>query len=140
MHWLAVRLLVPLAKFLRPRGVRAVAAESLSLEHQLLICSRSRHRAPNLTHSIAWCSRREAQPAGWFGWQSARARFTHSWRSGQAWTTAKSLRPGSRHQPDLHPEGIRECGVGKAPGKHNINRVHHPVLSMHGIFALSETA
>ena len=46
---LAIHLLVTLAKFLRPGGVRAVAAESLSLKHQLLICNRSRHRAPNLT-------------------------------------------------------------------------------------------
>ena len=34
---------------LRPGGVRAVAAESLLLKHQLLISSRSRQRAPNLT-------------------------------------------------------------------------------------------
>jgi len=46
---LAIHLLVTLAKLLRPGGVRAVAAESLSLKHQLLICSRSRQRAPNLT-------------------------------------------------------------------------------------------
>ena len=46
---LATHLLVTLAKFLRPGGVRAVAAESLALKHQLLICSRSRQRAPNLT-------------------------------------------------------------------------------------------
>jgi hypothetical protein len=46
---LAIHLLVTLAKSLRPGGVRAVAAESLSLKHQLLICNRSRQRAPNLT-------------------------------------------------------------------------------------------
>ena len=46
---LAIHLLVTLAKFLHPGGVRAVAAESLSLKHQLLICNRSRQRAPNLT-------------------------------------------------------------------------------------------
>jgi hypothetical protein len=46
---LAVHLLVTLAKILRPGGVRAVAAESLALKHQLLICNRSRQRAPNLT-------------------------------------------------------------------------------------------
>jgi putative transposase len=34
---------------LRPGGVRAVAAESLLLKHQLVISSRSRKRAPNLT-------------------------------------------------------------------------------------------
>ena len=46
---LAIRLLVTLAKLLRPGGVRAVAAESLLLRHQLLISNRSRQRAPNLT-------------------------------------------------------------------------------------------
>ncbi len=46
---LAIHLLVTLAKFLRPGGARAVAAASLSLKHQLLICNRSRQRAPNLT-------------------------------------------------------------------------------------------
>ena len=46
---LAIHLLVTLVKFLRPGGVRAVAAESLLLKHQLLISNRSRHRAPNLT-------------------------------------------------------------------------------------------
>ena len=37
------------AKLVRPGGVRAVAAESLLLKHQLLISNRSRQRAPNLT-------------------------------------------------------------------------------------------
>lgn len=46
---LAIHLLVTLAKLLRPGDVRAVAAESLVLKHQLLICNRSRQRAPNLT-------------------------------------------------------------------------------------------
>ena len=46
---LAVHFLVTVAKLLRPGGVRAVAAESLLLKHQLLISSRSRKRAPNLT-------------------------------------------------------------------------------------------
>src|ERR1700757_3227237 len=46
---LAVHLLVTCAQLLRPGGVRAVAAESLLLKHQLLISSRSRQRAPNLT-------------------------------------------------------------------------------------------
>ena len=41
---LAIHLLVTLAKLFRPGGVRAVAAESLLLEHQLLISNRSRHR------------------------------------------------------------------------------------------------
>jgi len=49
MVLLAIHLLVTLAKFLGPGGVRAVAAESLALKHQLLICSRSRQRAQNLT-------------------------------------------------------------------------------------------
>jgi transposase InsO family protein len=46
---LAIHLLVTLVKLLRPGGVRAVAAESLSLKYQLLICNRSRQRAPNMT-------------------------------------------------------------------------------------------
>ena len=45
---LAIHLLVTFAKLLHPGGLRAVAAESLSLKHQLLISNRSRHRAPNL--------------------------------------------------------------------------------------------
>jgi putative transposase len=36
------------ARLLRPGGVRAVAAESLLLKHQLLISNRARQRAPNL--------------------------------------------------------------------------------------------
>jgi transposase InsO family protein len=46
---LAVHLLVTFAKLLRRGGVRAVAAESLLLKHQMLISNRCRHRAPNLT-------------------------------------------------------------------------------------------
>jgi len=46
---LVVHLLVTIAKLLRPGGVRAVAAESLLLKHQLLISNRLRQRAPNLT-------------------------------------------------------------------------------------------
>src|ERR1700676_2756239 len=46
---LAIHLLVTVAKLLRPGGVRAVAAESLLLKHQLLISNRARQRAPNLT-------------------------------------------------------------------------------------------
>ena len=46
---LAVHLLVTCAKLLRPGGVRAIAAESLLLKHQLLISNRARQRAPNLT-------------------------------------------------------------------------------------------
>ena len=46
---LTIHLLVTCAKLLRPGGVRAVAAESLLLKHQILISNRSRLRAPNLT-------------------------------------------------------------------------------------------
>src|SRR5947199_10168605 len=46
---LGVHLLVTFAKLLRAGGVRAVAAESLLLKHQLLISNQSRQRAPNLT-------------------------------------------------------------------------------------------
>ena len=45
---LVIHLLVTAAKLFRPGGVRAVAAESLLLKHQLLISNRSRRRAPNL--------------------------------------------------------------------------------------------
>ena len=46
---LTIHLLVTCAKLLRPGGVRAVAAESLLLKHQIVISNRSRQRAPNLT-------------------------------------------------------------------------------------------
>ena len=46
---LAIHLLATLAKLLRPGGIRAVAAESLLLKHQILIGNRARRRAPNLT-------------------------------------------------------------------------------------------
>jgi hypothetical protein len=46
---LAIYLLVTPAKLLRPGGIRAVAAESLLLKHQILIGNRARRRAPNLT-------------------------------------------------------------------------------------------
>ena len=46
---LTIHLLVTCMKLLRPGGVRAVAAESLLLKHQILISNRSRRRAPNLT-------------------------------------------------------------------------------------------
>ncbi len=46
---LAIHLVVTFAKLLRPGGVRAVAAESLSLKHQLMVSNRARRRAPNLT-------------------------------------------------------------------------------------------
>lgn len=46
---LAIHILVTCAKLLGPGGVRAVAAESAMLRHQLLISTRSRQRAPNLT-------------------------------------------------------------------------------------------
>jgi putative transposase len=45
---LAVHPLATIAKLVRPGGVRAVAAESLLLKHQLLISNRARRRAPNL--------------------------------------------------------------------------------------------
>jgi hypothetical protein len=46
---LAIHLVVTFAKLLRPGGIRAVAAESLVLKHQLMISNRARKRAPNLT-------------------------------------------------------------------------------------------
>ncbi len=46
---LAIHLLATVAKLLRPGGIRALAAESLLLKHQLVISNRSRQRTPNLT-------------------------------------------------------------------------------------------
>jgi putative transposase len=48
---LIAHLLVTLARVASPGGVRAVAAESLAVKHQLLIIKRSQRRGPNLT---AW--------------------------------------------------------------------------------------
>jgi len=47
--YLLFNLLTTLAKLLRPGGGRAVIAENLLLKQQLIIHSRSRQRAPNLT-------------------------------------------------------------------------------------------
>jgi hypothetical protein len=47
--FLLFNLLTTLAKLLRPGGSRAVIAENLLLKQQLIIHSRSRQRAPNLT-------------------------------------------------------------------------------------------
>ncbi len=46
---LVVHVLDLVAKFLGPGDTRAVIAENLLLKHQLLILSRSRRRAPNLS-------------------------------------------------------------------------------------------
>jgi putative transposase len=46
---LALHLLWALAKLIQPGGYRAVIAENLLLKQQLIIHSRSRHRAPNLS-------------------------------------------------------------------------------------------
>jgi len=46
---LIAHLLLTLARLAGPGGVRAVAAESLAVKHQLLIMRRSRRRGPNLT-------------------------------------------------------------------------------------------
>ena len=46
---LLIQLLITLAMVLRPGGSRTVIAESLLLKQQLIIHSRSRQRAPNLT-------------------------------------------------------------------------------------------
>ena len=47
--YLLFDLLTTLAKLLRPGGSRSVIAENLLLKQQLIIHSRSRQRAPNLT-------------------------------------------------------------------------------------------
>ena len=46
---LIAHLLATLVKFARPGGVRAVAAESMTLKHQLLVVQRARKRAPPMT-------------------------------------------------------------------------------------------
>ena len=46
---LFIHLVVTLARLVRPGGVRAVAAESLVLKHQLLLMQRSWRRSPRLT-------------------------------------------------------------------------------------------
>ena len=47
--YLLLHLLTTLAKMIKPGGGRAVMAENLLLKQQLIIHSRSRQRAPNLT-------------------------------------------------------------------------------------------
>jgi len=47
--YLLFQLLTTLAKLAKPGGGRAVIAENLLLKQQLIIHSRSRQRAPNLT-------------------------------------------------------------------------------------------
>jgi hypothetical protein len=47
--YLLFHLLTTLAKLIRPSGGRAVITENLLLKQQLIIHSRSRQRAPNLT-------------------------------------------------------------------------------------------
>ena len=46
---LIAHLLATLVKFARPGGVRAVAVESMTLKHQLLVVQRARKRAPPMT-------------------------------------------------------------------------------------------
>jgi len=46
---LIAHLLTTLIKLARPGSVRAVAAESMALKHQLLVVHRTRKRAPPMT-------------------------------------------------------------------------------------------
>ena len=46
---LLFHLLTTIARLLGPGGARAIVAENLLLKHQLIVHSRSRHRAPNLS-------------------------------------------------------------------------------------------
>jgi hypothetical protein len=46
---LIAHLLVPLVRLASPRGLGAVAAESLAVKHQYLIMKRAQRRAPKLT-------------------------------------------------------------------------------------------
>ena len=54
MFLLLASCLITLAKLLRPGGTKALLAENLLLKQQLLMLTRSRHRAPNLssTHRV----------------------------------------------------------------------------------------
>src|SRR6516165_5328963 len=45
----SVHLIVTLLRLARPGGLRSVVAESVLVKHQLLILSRARDRAPNLS-------------------------------------------------------------------------------------------
>jgi putative transposase len=47
--FLVFELLIAIARLLRPGGSRAIIAENLLLKHQLLVHSRARQRAPNLS-------------------------------------------------------------------------------------------
>ncbi len=49
--FLAVHILVVLAKMLRSRGIKAIIAENLLLKQQLNVLGRSRRKAPNLKTS-----------------------------------------------------------------------------------------
>ena len=62
---LVAHLLTTLAKLMRPGGVRAAAAESLMLKHQMLILNRSRKRAPQacpVESAAPWARGVSAQP------------------------------------------------------------------------------
>ena len=48
---LFIHLIATLARLLGPGGVRSLVAESLLLNHQMLIVNRSRQRMPNLRSS-----------------------------------------------------------------------------------------
>ena len=47
--WLLAHLLTTVARHLGPGGANAVIAENLLLKQQLLVISRARRRAPNIT-------------------------------------------------------------------------------------------
>ena len=47
--FLLIHLLTTLAKLLGPGGAKAIVADSLLMKQQLLVISRSRKRAPNLS-------------------------------------------------------------------------------------------
>src|SRR5450755_3855415 len=48
---LLIHFIATMARLLGPGGARSIVAESLLLQHQLLILNRSRQRAPNLPAS-----------------------------------------------------------------------------------------
>ena len=67
---LFVHLVITLARLACPGGVRAAAAESLAVKHQLLIMKRTHRRSPPLTgwdRMILGCPYRKPNPGGRVG-------------------------------------------------------------------------
>jgi hypothetical protein len=54
VSYLLFHLLTTIAKLLRPGGSKTIIAENLLLKQQLIIHSRSRQRAPDLSVNYRW--------------------------------------------------------------------------------------